>query len=169
MIEVRPEEPRDAVRVFEINRRAFETEVEAKLVDVLRSQVDRLISLVAELDGEVVGHILFTPVTVEGGNASLKTMGLGPMAVLPEFQRRGIGSKLVRVGLAACRTLGEQAVFVVGHPEFYARFGFELAAPKDLHFGDSACDPYFFVAELEPGALTGLSGSVAYHPAFSDA
>jgi putative acetyltransferase len=165
-IRIRPEQPSDYETVFEVNRLAFETDVEAHLVAALRSVADPLISLVAERDGGVVGHILFSPVTVAHHENEIMTMGLGPMAVLPDFQRQEIGSQLVQAGLEACRALDVGAVFVLGHPNYYPRFGFQSAAEHDLHYQSADFDPYFMVMALQPGVLESLSGFVRYHPVF---
>ena len=93
-------------------------------------------------------------------------MGLAPLAVLPEYQKQGVGSALVRAGLEVCRGIGAQLVFVLGHPDYYPRFGFQPVAPLGLHYQDERLDAYFFVVELSPGALEGVSGVVAYHPLF---
>lgn len=166
MLSLRPEQSEDYPAVFEVNRRAFTTVAEAKLVEAVRPVVRPLISLVAVLDDKIVGHILFTPVTVKGETGTERAMALGPMAVLPEFQNRGIGSALVRAGLEACRNIGESVVFVLGHLEFYPRFGFRPAAQKGLRYKSLDFDPHFMVAELSPGALKQMSGYVEYHPEF---
>jgi putative acetyltransferase len=88
------------------------------------------------------------------------------MAVLPAFQRRAIGSKLIRAGLDACRLENTDAVFVLGHKEYYPRFGFEPVVTYGLHYREPKLDTYFFVMELKPGMLAGLSGTVSYHPLF---
>lgn len=166
---IRDEEQADHSQVFEINARAFDTDLEAKLVEALRASVEPLISLVALVDERLVGHILFTPVTVEGcakGGAAL--MGLGPMAVLPEYQGRGIGSRLVEEGLARCRVLGTEAVVVFGHADYYPRFGFEPAKRYALRYKSEELDPYFMVLELEPGILKSVSGDVHYSPEFEE-
>jgi putative acetyltransferase len=113
---IRSEQPPDYDAVFDINRQAFDTDAEARLVEALRPVADPLISLVAERDGAVVGPILFSPVTVAHNEHNVATMGLGPMAVLPRFQQQGIGAQLVEAGLEACQDAGIGAVVVLGHP-----------------------------------------------------
>jgi putative acetyltransferase len=163
---IRFERPDDATAVHSVNRRAFGQPGEAELVDALRtSGGSPFISLVAEAEGRIVGHILFTPVTVEG-DEPFQALGLAPMAVLPEFQRRGIGSQLVRAGLDACRDAGESIVFVVGHPEFYPRFGFMPAQPLGLRWDRVVPTDVFMVCELMPDALRGRRGIVRYRPEF---
>jgi len=169
VVTIRPEEERDHTAVRQINLRAFDTALEADLVDSVRPATQPLISLVAELNGTVVGHILFTPVTVRGGETTSSAIGLGPMAVLPELQRRTIGSRLVKAGLEACRELGEHVVVVLGHANFYPRFGFRPSAEIGLHYRGPDFDPFFFVAELERGALEGVRGMVEYLPEFESA
>jgi putative acetyltransferase len=164
---IRPEQPGDRAAVFDINRRAFPTAAEADLVELVRPATP-LISLVAVAPDTVVGHILFTPVRVVSPSGSSDHMALGPMAVLPEHQRKGVGSALVRAGLQYCIDIGHFVVFVLGHPDYYGRFGFRPAPPLDLHFKGPEFDPYFMVAELAPGKLAGLSGMVRYLPPFEE-
>jgi putative acetyltransferase len=166
---IRPEETRHERAIFEIHARAFPSDGEARLVDALRAAGAATISLVAECDERVVGHILFSPVRVDGAGGSFAALGLAPVAVVPERQRDGIGSALVRAGLAVCRSAGHSIVFVLGHASYYPRFGFEPAAPRGLFYSDRTRDyaPVFFVAELEPGALAGRTGIVHYRPEFA--
>ena len=163
---VRAEQRADRQAIFAVNAGAFETTAEAELVERLREQAHPLISLVAEQAGRTVGHILFSPVTVEG-NGSLFLMGLGPMAVLPEQQRQGIGSALVRAGLDRCRKSGVQAVVVLGHPRYYPRFGFEPASGSGLRCEYEVPDEAFMAMEIQPGILDGASGLALYHAAFA--
>lgn len=165
-IAIRPERPADHESVYRLNCEAFDTDLEARLVESLRSRDDPAVSLVAVLDKRIVGHALFTPVAVEQSPGEAVLMALGPMAVLPVHQRQGIGSKLVRAGLEACRAAGAAAVFVLGHAEYYPRFGFERASQHGLRFKDGALDSYFMVIELGAGALRQLSGEVRYLPEF---
>ena len=120
---IRHETNQDIGAVRTLNIKAFDTPSEADLVDSLRGNVQPLISLVAEQDQHILGHIMFSPVTLSG-HPGLNMMGLGPMAVAPPHQRKGIGSQLVHAGLEQCRKLGCIVVVVLGHPEFYPRFGF---------------------------------------------
>src|SRR5262249_34909968 len=128
---IRSERPDDASRIRQVNELAFGQPLEADLVDRLRQDCANSLALVAE-DDAIVGHILFTPAAVEGQRGPVEGMGLAPMAVIPERQRRGIGSELVRKGLDLLRQRGCPFVVVVGHPEYYPRFGFEPASRRGL-------------------------------------
>ena len=165
-ISIRPERREDRGAIHQVLAAAFPSAAEADLVDRLREAVDDRISLVAVLDDRVVGHILFTPVTLRNEDSRDLAVGLAPMGVEPAYQRQGIGSNLVLAGLDACAARGDTLVFVVGHPDFYPRFGFEPAAPRGFHYIDEGFDPYLFVAELDEGALDGKRGWVEYHPEF---
>jgi putative acetyltransferase len=163
---IRAERDTDRAAVHAVNAAAFPTPLEADLVDALRRQAHLLISLVAERDGAILGHILFSPVTLEG-RPDLRLMGLAPMAVAPGHQRSGIGSALVRAGLDECRQLGFSAVVVLGHPEYYPRFGFTPAVRYGLRSEYDVPDEVFMAMELVPGALRDAPGTIKYHPAFS--
>jgi len=167
-IRVRAEASHDLASVHEVLVQAFPSEAEAKLVERLRGHTDPQISLVAENEaGQVVGHILFTPVEISSSSENATAMGLAPMAVLPTFQRQGIGSALVEAGLSACLAAGAPVVVVLGHPSYYPRFGFKLAWDVGLFYESPGANPAFMVQELEPGALRGRSGEVRYHAAFN--
>ena len=156
---------RDAVRA--VNAAAFETPAEADLVDALRQQASPLISLVAEENAKVVGHIMFSPVSFLDHH-DLKVMALAPMAVAPMQQRKGIGSALVRAGLDQCRQLNCAAVVVLGHPEYYPRFGFSPASRFGIDSEYDVPEEVFMAMELQPGALNGMKGTVRFHSAFRD-
>jgi putative acetyltransferase len=156
---VRAEAAEDRAAVFALNASAFGRPAEAELVERLRAAGAATLSLVALAGGAVVGHVLFSPVRVEGPPA-WDALGLAPMAVAPARQRAGIGSQLVRAGLAACRDAGHRVVFVLGHPRFYPRFGFRPAAALGLRYAEPGCEAAFFVAELTPGALAGRGGEL---------
>jgi putative acetyltransferase len=121
---IRPETKEDIVKIWKLNASAFDTEAEANLVDNLRESGARLISLVAEINKKAVGHILFSPVMLSGKGTDVKIAGLAPMAVMPDHQNQGIGTALVRKGLRHCKSKGYQAAVVLGHPDYYPRFGF---------------------------------------------
>jgi putative acetyltransferase len=164
---IRAEERGDWAAVRAVNTAAFGTPAEASLVDALRAQARPLVSLIAEDDGEIVAHIMFSPVSLSGHSA-LRIMGLAPMAVIPHRQRRGIGSKLVRAGLERCRDLGFGAVVVLGHPAYYPRFGFGTASRLGIGCEYDVPADAFMVTELEEGFLRGASGTAQYHAAFGE-
>jgi putative acetyltransferase len=126
---IRPERPADADAIHAVVAAAFPTDAEARLVEALREAGRLTISLVAEDGGEVVGHIAFSPVTVEGVGGGL---GLAPLAVIPERRGEGVGGRLVREGLAAAGRAGAAFAVVLGEPGYYSRFGFEPAARHGL-------------------------------------
>ena len=164
-VSIRPEEPYDASDVRATNEEAFGTALEAQLVDALRGLADS-ISLVATLDARVIGHILFSPVTIEPP-ASIRIAALGPMSVRPKYQRVGVGGKLVRAGLEECRRRGYAGVVLVGHPEYYPRFGFVPGHTKGLKCEFPVQPEAFMVLELTPDALTAVSGLIRYRPEFA--
>lgn len=139
---IRAESSGDIAAIRALNLAAFDGDAEAGLVDRLRHEADPYLSLVAVVDGAIAGHIVFSPATLDADPA-LPALALGPMAVLPARQREGIGSALVRAGLERCRELGVKAVFVLGHPLYYPRFGFVPAADYGIE-----CD-----YEVPPGVF----------------
>ena len=165
---IRPEETGDIDRVWKINAQAFETEAEAKLVDELRESCKPYISLVAEVDAELVGHILFTPVELAGEGSGLKLVGLGPMAIMPAFQNKGIGSQLVRQGLEECLRQGCDGVVVLGHPGYYPRFGFVPSVRYGIKSEYEVPDEVFMIIELKKNSLKGRSGIIKYNAAFGN-
>ena len=166
MMVVRPERTEDHESVRRVNELAFEQPDEADLVDALRANARPYISLVAVADEQVVGHIFFSPVSVESESSVFTAMGLAPMAVLPEYQNQEIGSRLVREGLKECQRLGHGIVVVLGHANYYPRFGFTPASLKGLRSEYDVPDEVFMVLESVPGALEGRRGLVKYHPEF---
>lgn len=164
MIEIRNEQPADLDAIRRVNRSAFDQEQEGRLVDALRQRAVVLLSLVAVLNNEIVGHILFSPATI----GSVVGAALGPMAVVPAHQRQGIGSQLVTRGLEYLEAHDCPFVVVVGHPAFYPRFGFESATVYGL-----ACDwelpaEVFMVKVLGAAAAGQVHGHVAYQPEFNE-
>ncbi|QDU40913.1 hypothetical protein Mal4_52760 [Maioricimonas rarisocia] len=164
-LSIRPETSQDQAGVRRVNEAAFEGTAEADLVEALHEGDHVATSLVAEVDGNVVGHILFSHLTIVTDHRRLPALSLAPMAVLPAHQKQGIGSRLVSEGLAACRDAGHQIVTVLGHPTYYPRFGFSpgLAAPLSSPFGVGEA---WMAIELTPGALEGVSGSVEFAAPF---
>ena len=164
-MEVRPERAEDVEGIRRVVRAAFARDQEAALVDALRRGAGRFVSLVATDDGRVVGHILFTEVEIGNAGGGL-ALGLAPMAVLPDVQRGGIGSKLVEAGLDACRAEGAELVVVLGHPEYYPRFGFVPADELGLSYPDPVPREVFMAQRLVPASSH--SGTVRYRAEFED-
>ena len=160
---IRAETPSDRAAIAEVNRLAFGGEDEVALIERLRAEGLVIASLVALEDGDVVGHILFSKLPIETGTGTRRAASLAPMAVRPDRQRRGIGGSLIRAGLEACRAAGVEAVIVLGHPDYYPRFGFSAAPAKRLRAPFSG--PPFMALELTPGALA-QGGRVHYPRAF---
>ena len=165
---IRAERETDRDPVYDVNVSAFARPSEAKLVDALREQAEPVVSLVAEDSGQAVGHIIFSPVSLSG-YPDLKVMALGPVAEATEKQRKGIGSELVPAGLDQCRELGVAAVVVLGHPEYYPRFGFSPSSRFGMDSEYEVPEEVFMAMELQPDALSGKSGRIKYHAAFSNA
>ena len=162
---VRKETPEDLSVIRAINRAAFGQDAEADLVDTLRRNGAIILSLVAEVNGEVVGHILFSPVTLSP--PSPRTIAaLAPMAVRPDMQRRGIGSALVQAGIEGCRALGYDALVLLGHPDFYPRFGFLPSVRFGFRSTYDVPDEVFMAMELKEGGLEGVKGTVLYREEF---
>jgi putative acetyltransferase len=164
---IRHEQRFDADAVHRVNELAFGRQDVPDLVDRLRLREEPLLSLVAVEGGQVVGHILFSPVTVHAEDGSFGAVGLGPLAVLPAYQKQGIGSRLVEAGLAACREAGHKIVFVLGHPDYYPRFGFQVSKPLGIEWEGDAPAEAFMVLELREGALAGRGGTVRFLPEFN--
>jgi putative acetyltransferase len=165
---IRDERAADGPAVRAVNEQAFGGREEADLVEALHRANAVVVALVAEVGAAVVGHILFSPVTVEH-SAQPPLVGLAPMAVAPGYQKQGIGSVLVREGLARCRAAGVEGVVVLGHAEYYPRFGFVPAHRLGLQCEYDVPADVFMALELTPGALHGVSGLVRYHPAIAAA
>ena len=163
---VRAEAKQDVDAVREVNRLAFGQDSEGQLVDRLREEGYARVSLVAEVDGRIVGHILFSDLPIVTDGQVIPAVALAPMAVMPAHQRRGIGSALVRAGLEACREQGFRVSIVLGHRAFYPRFGFSSALARQVRAPYSGED--FMAVELESGAMAGAMGRVAYPPPFTE-
>ncbi len=168
MLVIRLETPEDSAAIRSVNEEAFGSSVEADLVEKLRSRQKYTLSLVATDGDKVIGHVLFSPVTIGSGNTSFRALGLGPMAILPSYQKKGAGSQLVRAGLQECRRLGYEIVVVLGHAAYYPRFGFIPASTYGIKCEYDVPDEVFMALELRKGALSGRSGVVKYQPEFNE-
>ncbi len=162
---IRPETTADAVAIRRVHEAAFPTAAEADLVERLRASSKAVIALVAEDEGRIVGHILFSPVALQP-RAGTVGLGLAPVAVMPDHEKHGVGRRLVQNGLAECRVWGAGFVVVLGEPEYYGRFGFEPASEHGL-LNEYRADPTFMVFELKKGALPPRGTLVKYAREFA--
>ena len=170
-IDIRLERPDDIKRIFAIEAAAFDGDAHACLVDLLRDDDALLLSQVAEVNGEMVGHAAYSFVSVTDGDSVRHFPALGPIAVSPPRQRQGIGSALVRAGLRAMRGMDYELLFLVGSPRYYPRFGFQPAQP--LGFTSDYVEPggrheHFMVALLQKSMPGEVRGHVRFHPAFAE-
>ena len=165
---IRPEKPEDIPAIRIVIEKAFGRPAEAELVDALRQNGKAAISLVAEDDGSIVGHVLFSPVAIQSKGAGLTGIGLAPLAVIPERQKQRIGSTLMGHGLRRCREEDHPFVVVLGHPNYYPRFGFVPASNFGIKSEYDVADEVFMVMELREGALTGCAGVAKYQPEFNE-
>jgi len=165
---IRAEQSGDIPFIWKINEKAFGQEAEADLVDNLRKRGIPLVSLVSEEAGELIGHILFTPVLLVGSENNLNLKGLAPMAVAPHHQKKGVGSALVKAGIEVCRAMDTDALVVLGHPNYYPKFGFKSASEFNVKSEFNAPEEAFMVLELKPGVLDGHRGVIMYHKLFKE-
>jgi putative acetyltransferase len=162
VITVRDEQPADLAAIRAVNDAAFDQPLEGRIVDALRAHGAVRLSLVAEVDGHVVGHILFSPVVSAGAEG----LGLGPMAVTPEHQRRGIGAALIEAALTRLRAAGCPFVVVLGHHDYYGRFGFLPASRHGLRCEWDVPDESFMVHVLDSAGTAAAAGLIRYRPEF---
>lgn len=156
---IRKETSTDITGIRNVVLAAFGQAAEADLVDTLRQSGDSVLSLLAEQDDEIIGHILFSKL-----QAPDNCLALAPVCVSPTHQNKGIGSMLIEEGLSRCKDDGWQGVFVLGEPEYYQRFGFTVEMADK--FETTYPKPYTMALELVPSALEGLTGAVIYAPPF---
>ncbi len=161
---IRREGPHDIAAIRSVNEQAFGGSSEANAIDRLRERGAEMLSFVAVIDDRVVGHLLFTSIVIAAPDRTWPGLGLAPLSVLPEFQRQGIGTALMNAGLEECRRLGHERVIVLGHPDYYPRFGFERARQYGVRFEFEAPDEACMILALRPGALAGVSGVAKYQP-----
>ena len=168
-VDVRHERRGDEAAIAGVNDLAFAQFDESRIVDAVRAAGKIAVSLVATDGQRIVGHVLFTPVTLDDPEDRTSIVGLGPIAVAPEHQRSGVGTLLIRAGLAECASRGAVAVVVVGHPSYYPRFGFQPASRFGLRCEYDVPDDVFMALELTPGSLRQTTGTVRYVPEFGAA
>ena len=164
MIEIREERSDDVPAVRDLNRRAFWQDQESNIVDALRANGAALLSLVATLNGQVVGHIMYSPLSIDG---KFEGAALGPMAVLPQCQRRGIGSRLIEAGNRKLKDDGCPFIIVVGHADYYPRFGFKPASEHGIKCEWDVPDNVFMLLVLDQAKMAGVAGLAKYRPEFS--
>jgi putative acetyltransferase len=167
---LRQETEHDREKVYKLTARAFGQESESKLVERLRlgDSFVRELSIVAEVDGDIVGHLLFSNILIEGPTEQYESLALAPMAVDPMLQRRGIGTRLVEYGLEKSRALGFSSVIVLGHKDYYPRFGFTRASAWGIRCPFEVPDEAFMAIELVPGSLIDKAGVVVYPEEFDE-
>lgn len=168
-INIRAETAQDIETIHQIEAAAFEGEAHANLVNLLRAEGELILSHLAELRGEAVGHAAYSLVTVTDGDIVRRLPALGPIGVLPGYQGLGVGSALVRAGLQAIAEMGFGMVFLVGSPRYYPRFGYQPAQPLGFtsdYVEDECRHEHFMVAVLDEGALADVRGHVRFHEAF---
>lgn len=169
-IVIREEGLKDRNAIRQVNERAFGQQVEADIVDRLRDNCPDILSLVAVQEEQVVGHILFSPAKIEGDGKAVQGMGLAPVTVKPEWQRQGIGSLLIRTGIKMLKDRGCAFVILLGHPEYYPRFGFERASQHGIHSQwDGIPDEAFMILVLDGSAMKDISGVARYRSEFDEA
>lgn len=170
MMKIRIENKSDFDFVYNLHLKAFGQKEEPELVDKLRDSncfIEDL-SIVAELDNKVIGHILFTKVFIQSEGINKEALALAPMAVLPEFQKTGVGKRLIAFGLDKAKSLGFESVIVLGHADYYAQFGFEKARKFGIICPWEVPDEVFMVLELKKNVLVGVHGLVQYATPFME-
>ena len=168
MIGIREERPQDKKAIRGLNVSAFGRNLEADLVDKLRHNCRERLSLVAVMQGEVVGYILFTRVAIESLGRKVHGMGLAPVSVLPEYQQQGIGSKLIRTGIRILKERGCPFIIVLGHAKYYPRFGFEPTIRYAIQSEWKVSDESFMILVLRESEMRGISGVAKYRPEFAE-
>jgi putative acetyltransferase len=166
---IRPEQARDIEQIYQVNELAFAAEFESKLIEKLRQSSSFMpsLSLVAILDEQVAGHILFSKISiVSSAGTRVETLALAPIAVHPQMQRKGIGGQLIQQGLAEAQNLGFRSVIVLGHEHYYPKFGFRPAEQWQIEAPFEVPPAAFMAMELVPNGLANVSGIVEYPEAF---
>ena len=166
MLTIRRETAEDVRAIWAVVHDAFRRPSEADLVDALRRSDALTLSVVAALDGRIVGHVAFSPVAIQSTAAAFEALALAPVAVTPDCQRQGIGSALIRWGLDECRRMGHGAIIVLGRPDYYGRFGFTPASAYGVQCPFAVPAEAFLLVELFPGAMRRRGGTVRYSPEF---
>ena len=168
-ITIRKEEENDNIQIYEVNKLAFQQENEGKLIEKIRNTENFIpeLSIVAEIDNRIVGHILFSKIKIVGKSV-YESLALAPMAVIPEFQKKGIGSELVKIGIKMAKKLGFDSIIVIGHKEYYPKFGFQRASKWNIKCPFEVPDDVFMAIELTEKAFEGKAGTVEYPDEFNE-
>lgn len=166
MVTIRPETDNDVTTIYHINAQGFGREKEAEFVNHLRDHRGITLSLVAEYNGLLVGHALFSPLKIKPDGSGFNAVTLAPLAILPEYQRQGIGSSLVREGIERIRLLGHDIIFLVGHPEYYPRFGFTQARLKGFRCEFDVPDETWMLLETANNNYGKMERTVYFRPEF---
>jgi len=166
---IRKEEEKDHKQIYEVNKLAFQQENESKLIEKIRKSENFIpeLSIVAEIDNRIVGHILFSKIKIIG-DSDYESLALAPMAIIPEFQKSGIGSELIKKGMDKAKELGFDSIIVLGHKEYYPKFGFQRASKWDIKCPFEVPDEVFMAIELTEKALEGKAGTVEYPDEFNE-
>ena len=167
---IRKEEEKDHEQIYEVNKLAFQQENESNLIEKIRKSENFIpeLSIVAEINNRIVGHILFSKIKIMG-DSDYESLALAPVAVIPEFQKRGIGSELVKIGIDKAKELGFDSIIVLGHKEYYPKFGFQRASKWNIKCPFEVPDEIFMAIELTEKALEGKAGTVKYPDEFNEA
>jgi predicted N-acetyltransferase YhbS len=173
LLKIRQEEPKDYNKVAIIIENAFKTEhfsdhQEQFLVERLRMSKDFIpqLSMVAEIDGEVVGQILLSKIKITNSDTSFDSLALAPVSVAPDFQKQGIGGELIRRAHKKARELGFRSILLLGHDTYYPRFGYELTSKYNINLPFDIPEKYCMIISLVQGGLEGVSGMVEYPEEF---
>ena len=168
-VTIRKEEEKDYKKVYEVNCLAFQQEDESKLIEKIRKGKNFIpeLSLVAEIDDEIIGHILFSKIKIVG-DFVFDSLTLAPMAVIPEFQKQGIGSKLIKKGIEKAKELNFDSIIVLGHKEYYPKFGFQKASKWNIKCPFEVPEEAFMAIELTEKAFEGKAGTVRYPDEFME-
>ncbi len=169
-IQIREEKNSDFDSIKYVNDQAFNQPHEGNVIEKVRNTDSKILSLVAEMDNKIVGHIFFSSVEIEGHSEIKNGMGLAPMAVLPEYQKQGIGKKLINEGIKVLKEKKVPFVIVLGHEHYYPKFGFEIASKYGIKCQwDGVPDEVFMVMILDKDKMRSVRGVAKYKEEWNEA